>query len=107
MKIRTGFVSNSSSSSFVILGVSTSEIDSLRDKDYDELHEFRDKHSVELHSLDSMYLIGKSLADIDESGYVSEEQISLDDLNKYADELAALLQIPRHYIKIYTGTEVC
>jgi len=47
MKVRTGFVSNSSSSSFVVLkaGLSQLQIDSMLDKDI--IRELAEKHNME------------------------------------------------------------
>jgi len=86
MKIRSSLVSNSSSSSFVLVGYNLSktvdiEYDDLYNDGFEVIYSDSNKHV-------SNAFIGKSLFDIDYSScMISEEKISLDDLGKIIREV--------------------
>jgi hypothetical protein len=89
MKIRTGFVSNSSSSSFCIVGFKISK-DEWASDEYDEYQEF-DHNRGE-------YIIGKSVASIDEYDY---EEILIEDFIKAYTKVK--VKYPDKDIKLYSG----
>jgi len=94
MKIRNGFVSNSSSSSFIILGVKSNEqydgpgIDSIyiEEPDYD-------------------YVNGIKIIDSD---YFDEiEELSLDTMNEYVEKISTTLNVEKSEIKLIYGCRQC
>jgi len=90
MKIRQGFISNSSSSSFVVLGARLeNKPESVSDEDWDKMCEDLNSISVLYTESPSKYIVGKVLADIssDGGGYLEDMEVSLDDLQKDAKKV--------------------
>ena len=96
MKIRNGFVSNSSSSSFVCIGIDISDESELRskfiDEDNYELSEEGKKllpnHTEYNYYEGSGQVIGWVLGSgSSDDGSFECESVDLDELKKYADEL--------------------
>lgn len=93
MKIRNGFVSNSSSSSFIMIGVSSSVLKKPFDKNtgLEELY-------VERKNCD--YIIGNVLSD-DE--YLEDGDLSVDTMIEWSDKISKLLDVPASEVKLYYG----
>ena len=90
MKIRNGFVSNSSSSSFVVLGIKSD--DDLENDEFD---------SIYVESDEDYYVTGMEISD-DE--YLEETETSLTELNEMAEKVAKALNVPVSEVKLFTGT---
>lgn len=91
MKIRNGFVSNSSSSSFVVIGVSSSEDNEV-------------KGLKSLYVEDKGYITGIVLTD---GEYMDSISISFDKLQEYAKKVSELLEIDISEVKLMAGTRYC
>jgi hypothetical protein len=92
MKIRSGFVSNSSSSSFVILGFKTNEgIDIPKGHSYVNMD-------------DDSYIIGYIIAD-DE--YLEDDEIDFSILEAKRQKISEDFGKDLSEIKLYTGTRQC
>ncbi len=96
MKVRSGFVSNSSSSSFVFLGIkkSTEELEKqfVQDKDKDDVHEIIEEQS-NANNIDFLYndytnswMFGNLLEDSGCDGEIGSGEIQITDL--FIKELA-------------------
>lgn len=94
MKIRNGFVSNSSTSSFVILGVLSSEI----------LNESMDY--VDLNDSGDEYVTGIMLAEGSEEDF-GGDGISFKELREKALEIQEKLGVSEDDIRIYSGIQMC
>lgn len=98
MKIRQGFVSNSSSSSFVIIGVK-------RSGDYDDIMENEDLgngiDSLYVEASEYDYITGIILSD-DE--YLEESCTSFTQLQEMAIKVAEALKVDISEVELITGT---
>jgi hypothetical protein len=107
MKTRQGFVSNSSSSSFVIVGAKlTKKLEAaikkklgISDDDDDWQYEKEDeidKLGISIlyteDTKDGCYTVGKILADVGSDGdFLETQSYSIDDLNKMAEKVRKVL----------------
>ena len=106
MKTRTGFVSNSSSSSFIIIGANMT--DEIQEKlklrlqvttddtqwIYDKERELKELglEALYIEGTDADYVIGHVIADIgDEDGYIPEQSMSINDIKEISDKLKEVL----------------
>jgi hypothetical protein len=103
MKVRNGFVSNSSSSSFVILGVTRTNVDEDFDIDEEDLGEGIDTLYTE--SGDYDYVSGFILADGDE--YLEDNELSFAELREMAEKVSKALDVDIEEVKLIMGTRPC
>jgi hypothetical protein len=98
MKIRNGFVSNSSSSSFVILGAV------IAAKDYNE--EIHEKNGIKniYNDYKDQYYVGKLLAYGDPEDSTFNGNLSLDEINQYIDEISEKINVPKSEIFLKFGS---
>lgn len=98
MKIRNGFVSNSSSTSFVFLGIKV-DSDDPRLEQYAELH----KLGIAVIDNDGYGYIGIKIAN-GEDEWLDESENTLAKLAELAHFIAFRLSLPNTFdIKLYTG----
>ena len=93
MKIRNGFVSNSSSSSFIMIGVSSTVLKNPISSD-------GGIKTLYLEREDADYVSGYIIAD-DE--YLEDGTLSVAKVIEYSDELSRKLKVPASDVKIYYG----
>jgi len=95
MKIRNGFVSNSSSSSFVVLGVKYSKSDAA---------DLANKHK--LHMIDDADIIGIHYFSASDDGDIDESTMTPEDIKKDFDKLKAIFGEDAE-IKWFSGMDYC
>lgn len=121
MKIRNGFVSNSSSSSFVVFGFKLEEdkmtfakrngfMPEDEDDSFDELYEWTEKwaeeNSLRVINENDYLIIGYYITDGDSEGILLEEaDVSLNQLIEYGDNLINKFGISKDDLHLYAGEE--
>ena len=107
MKIRTGFVSNSSSSSFVCIGLKIP-----KDELSDELRELADKKRYTIfnddedgYRNDTHAIIGNIIAEGNDYDF-DEDEYSLSDIKKIEQDISDDLDVDGEIVMI-TGTRMC
>lgn len=99
MKTRLGFVSNSSSSSFVALGT---KISTDLDRDSNEYDEWCESHP---YIYDHQYIDGLILnAELD---YTDDKEFTFGELYNIAKDIAERNGIRIEDVKLFTGTREC
>jgi len=110
MKRRNGFVSNSSSSSFVIVGIKLDKklLEELHEKfNVEHLGDVRFKNKITYLSDDGPGYIGRLICDVSsESSELQESEISLSEFASLDDHLEEIMG-KKMKSKIYTGTRMC
>ena len=109
MKIRNGFVSNSSSSSFVIAGIlrPSIELTNEKKKHIQSNGKFTLLEGNDDGMPDGKYILGKIIAEVDsDDGNISEAMYEISDLHDIEKEVQELLGT-EDKIKIISGTRSC
>ena len=106
MKVRSGFVSNSSTSSFIVLGykVSHDEIKAMTD---DEREDFYERDDTLSDGYSGTYWVGEVLAKGRDDEMLPEREFSMEELQQKAIFLMKKYGIELDKIKLYTGTRGC
>lgn len=105
MKIRNGFVSNSSSSSFVILGVKRNFDD---ESDYEKMEDERFDNGIRtlyVEEDDCDVITGFILADGDD--YLDYISKSINELSEMAKKVSDTLSVDISEVQLITGTRPC
>lgn len=118
MKVRTGFVSNSSSTSFVILGWSISEeqakqyvkdvigLEGIDDEDdwIDKIYEDGEKNGIYHHGEEDEYFLGYMIAESSDSSFEGESvdlDKALEKAKKFGEKIG--LNDPKIFVGTYAS----
>lgn len=107
MKIRNGFISNSSSSSFVLIGCRISDEDlakALNVDDTDDLYDVVNETDLYWDAEDG--IIGYTIAEGNDGDFEGDT-LTIPELMEKAKEISEKLSIPLEEIKIISGTRYC
>lgn len=109
MKIRSGFVSNSSSTSFVLVGIEMPEDHQKRLESMDDPWEFIEKFTedtgLDILFQDEYKLIGKRIASASSDGEsLPDKSLSVDNIVQKITELLEKCGFKKPQLRIFTGT---
>lgn len=108
MKTRSGWVSNSSSSSFICVGFKRSLANSFFEGKLNEnnsIYEIIDETPYE--TFDGGSIIGETLARFSSEDSISNNNFSIEEIYSKAKEIAEFFNIDPDDIKVYFGEEYC